>query len=115
MPSSFVRPRLYTLVSRFASILFVGTLMLAGLFLGTPAASAASTLHASASKGILTPAGTVDLRKLSPGKTSQTASHRHLKGTHRLPRRGSPTGVTMPTVAASAVDAAHAGTLLSNF
>jgi hypothetical protein len=115
MPSSSLCPRLHTLISRLASVLFIGTLLLGGLFLGIPSVSAASTLHSSAAKGVLTAVGAVDLRKLSPGKASQAAAHRHPKGTRSLPRRGSSTGVTMPTAAASAMDGAHVGTLLSNF
>src|SRR5690349_10543501 len=115
MPSSSVCPRLCTLISRFASVLFVGTLMLGGLFLGTPTASASSTSYSGVTKGTLSAAGTVDLRRLPPGKASQPAVHLHLKGVRRIPRRGNPTQVTRPAATSSSVDAAHAGALLSNF
>ncbi len=115
MPFSSVRLRLHILILRFASILFTSIVMLGGLFLSTPSASASSTLHSSATKGTLTAAGTVDLRKPSPGKAAQTATHRSFKNTRRLPRRGNPTGVTRPVAAAAMIDTKHTGALLSNF
>jgi hypothetical protein len=115
MPSGSACPRLHTLISRFASVLFIGTLMLGGLFLGTPTASASSTSYSGVSKGALSVAGTVDLRRLPPGKASQPAAHRHSRGVRRVPHRGSPIQVTRPAATSSFVDAAHTGALLSNF
>src|SRR5690242_13663517 len=115
MPSSSVCPRLHTLISRFASVLFIGTVMLGGLFLGTPTASASSTSYSGVTKGTLAAAGTVDLRRLPPGKAFQPAAHRHSPGVRRVPRRGSPTQLTRPAATSSSVDAGHTGALLSNF